>query len=134
MLGEAVLPLCCLFGPRRPIASMVWLKSASKRIHSNMCLPGLLLPVPVFLFQATADPCVCMRPSDTHRRAWFSLLWAHCSFSLYPGAYKVLLLHSKTLFPSFMWKSCYQIPLSFKIRFPGDSQCFLPIPRLGSQK
>ena len=55
MLGEAVLPLCCLFGLRRPIASMVWLKSASKKIHSNMCLPGLLLPVPMFLYQATAE-------------------------------------------------------------------------------
>ena len=73
-MGEAVFPLCCLFGLRRPIASMVWLKAASKRTHSNMCLPGLLLPVPMFLFQATADPCDCMRPSSTHRRAWFSLL------------------------------------------------------------
>lgn len=129
MLGEAVLPLRCLFGLRWPITSMVWLKAASKRTHSNMCLPGQLLPVPTFLYEATADPCLCMRPSDTHRRAWFSLLWAHCSFSLYPGAYKVLLVHSKdSLFPTFMWKSCYQIPLSFKIRIPGDSQCFCQSP------
>ena len=93
-------------------------------------LPGQLLPVPTFLYEATADPCLCMRPSDTHRRAWFSLLWAHCSFSLHPGAYKVLLVHSKySLFPTFMWKSCYQIPLSFKIRFPGDSQCLCQMPR-----
>lgn len=96
MLGEAVLPLRCLFGLRWPITSMVWLKAASKRTHSNMCLPGQLLPVPTFLYEATADPCLCMRPSDIHWRAWFSLLWAHCSFSLYPGAYKVLLVHSKT--------------------------------------
>ena len=36
------------------------------------------------------------------------------------------------LFPLVLWKFCDQIPLSFKIRFPGDSQSLCWIPRLGS--
>ena len=31
-----------------------------------------------------------------------------------------------------LWKSCNQIPLDFKVRFTGDSQCLYQIPRLGS--
>ena len=38
----------------------------------------------------------------------------------------------KYLFPLVLWKSCNQIPLAFKVRFPGDSQSFCQIPRLGS--
>ena len=39
----------------------------------------------------------------------------------------------ESLFPLGLWKFCNQIPLSFKVRFPGDSQS-LPcqIPHLGS--
>ena len=31
-----------------------------------------------------------------------------------------------------LWKSYDQIPLAFKVRFPGDSQFFCQVPRLGS--
>ena len=33
---------------------------------------------------------------------------------------------------SVLWKSYNQIPLVFKVRFPGDSQTLCQIPRLGS--
>ena len=39
---------------------------------------------------------------DTHRQVCVSLLWVHSSFLLGPGAYKVLFLPSKNLFPSSM--------------------------------
>ena len=35
-------------------------------------------------------------------------------------------------FPPVLWKSCNQIGLAFKVRFPGDSQFFSWIPRLGN--
>ena len=38
----------------------------------------------------------------------------------------------ESLFPLVLWKSCNQIPLTFKARFPGDSQSLCPVPRLGS--
>ena len=36
------------------------------------------------------------------------------------------------LFPSVLWKFCYQIPLSFQIRLSGHSQSLCQIPRLRS--
>ena len=41
----------------------------------------------------------------------------------------VCTLQDWNLFPPFLWKSYYQIPLAFKIRFPGDSQSLCGIPR-----
>ena len=134
MLSEAVLPLCW-FSLRRPIASMVWLKAASKRTHPSMCLPGVLLPAPMLLYQATADPCLCMRPSNTQAR--LSLLWVFfCesfvgSLLIFPVSWCIqdfVGVLQDSLFPTFIWKSCYQIPLSFKIRFLGYYQCFCQFP------
>ena len=51
------------------------------------------------LQQVTADPCLCPRLLYTHGQVWVSLLWGHCSFLLGPGAYKVLFVPSKSLFP-----------------------------------
>ena len=44
-------------------------------------------PVPPTLRQLTADPWLHQRRLDTHRQAWASLLWAHCSFLLGPGVF-----------------------------------------------
>ena len=35
-------------------------------------------------------------------------------------------------FPPVLWKFCSQIPLAFKIKFPGGSQSLFWIPRLGN--
>ena len=52
------------------------------------------------LQQATTDPRLCQRLLDTHRQAWVSLLWGHCSFLQGPGVHKVFLLPSKSLLSS----------------------------------
>ena len=36
------------------------------------------------------------------------------------------------MFAPVLWKACNQMPLAFKVRFPGDSQSLCWIPRLGS--
>ena len=61
-------------------------------------LPGLLLPEPLSLRQATADPHLLRRPSNTQRQVWLSLLGS-LRLSQGPGAHKVLFLPSKSLFP-----------------------------------
>ena len=38
----------------------------------------------------------------------------------------------ESLFSPVLWKSCKHIPLTFKVRFPGDSLSFCQIPGLGS--
>ena len=52
---------------------------------------------------------------------------------LYPGAHKALFVPSQSLFSqTFLWKFCNQIPLAFKVKFPGGSQFLSRIPRLGN--
>ena len=55
--------------------------------------------VPPTLQHATTDPRLHWRLLGTHGQVWVSLLWGHCSFLLGPGAHKVLLVPSKSLFP-----------------------------------
>ena len=55
----------------------------------------------------------------------FFWVLVHARFCLCPPSLECL-------FPLFLWKSCDQIHLCFKIRFPGDSQSLCWVPRLGS--
>ena len=60
-----------------------------------------------------------------------SFLWVlvQARFGLYP-------LRLESLTPitlPVLWKCYNQIPLAFRVRFPGDSQSLFLIPRLGSQ-
>ena len=93
--------------------------------------PGLLQSVPLTPWQATVDSCLCWRLPNTHRQAWLSLLWGHCSFLLGPGEHKVLSVPSKSLCFPVLWKFCNQIPLTFKVRFPGGFSVPLPDPQVG---
>ena len=60
-------------------------------------LPGLLLPVPLSLRQTTADPCFHRRPSNTRSQVWLSFLWGSLLLSLGPGAHKILVVPSQSL-------------------------------------
>ena len=64
--------------------------------RSHACTAALSAPA---LQQATADPRLHWRCLDTHRQAWLSLLWGHCSFLLGPGA-QGSVVPSKSLVPS----------------------------------
>ena len=52
-----------------------------------------------FWWKASVEPCLFQRLLDTHRQAWLSLLWNHCSFLLGPGVHKGLFVPSQSLFP-----------------------------------
>ena len=61
-------------------------------------------------------------------------MWGHCSFLLGPCAHKVLFAPfclPRVCFPV-LWNFCNQIPLAFKVKFPGGSQFLCWIPRLGN--
>ena len=112
----------------KPVPESTGSVAELKRTYANTSLPGLLLlPVPLSTQQTTADPRLRRRPSSTRRQVWLSLpspgSWCTQGF--------VCALH-KSLFPQGPWKFCNQIPLSFKVRFPGDSQSLCQILRLGS--
>ena len=111
---------------------MVGLIMTSKRAYAKRDLPGLPLPVP----HPCGKPLLIQppqRPSNT-RRCFGSVscgviapfLWVlvHTRFFLYPPRLEFL-------FPPVLWKSLNQIPLTLRVRFPGDSQFLCQIPRLG---
>ena len=101
--------------------SMIWLKS-SKMTHANA---------------SASQDCCCQRPlphnrplltclqdqrlPNTQRQVSLGLLWDHCSFPLGPGAYKVLFVPCKRLFP----QSCGNSVIKFC--WPSKSD-FLGIP------
>lgn len=92
-------------------------------------LPELLQSVPLTPRQATADPRLHWRLLDTHRRVWLSLVG---SLLLSPGSwctqgFVCALQESVT---PVLCKFCNQIPLTFKVKFPGGFQSFCQIPRL----
>ena len=72
------------------------------------------------------------RDSQTLTGQSVSLLWGRCSFLLGPGEHKALFVPSQESVPPVLWNFCSQIPLAFKVRFPGDAQSFRWIPRLGN--
>ena len=107
--------------------------TSSKRSYARTPrLLGLLLLVSLTPWQATVDPRLCQRLPNTHRQVWVSLLWGHCSFLLGLVCTSFCFCPSRNYFPLVLWKYCNQILLTFKVRFPGDSQSLCWIPRLGS--
>ena len=124
--------LVCLW-PEMTRTSMVGLVVTSKRNYTKGDIPRLMLPGPLSLGWAPPDPRLHRRPSNTSGWFWFSLLWSHCSFPLSRCLQDfVCALQDWSLFPPALWKSCNQIPLAFKVRFPGDSTFFCWVPRLES--
>ena len=117
------------------MGSVVGLMVTSKRAYIKGGLPGFLLPVPLSLWKAPANPHLHMIPFVlASKQFWFSLLWDHWSFALCLGHAKFCFCPARleSLFPPVLWKSCNQIPLAFKVRFHGDFQSHCPVPRLGS--
>ena len=102
-------------------------------LEASMYLPGLLLPV----------PCPWGGPLPTHTSAGEppTLLDRSGSVSCgigvsFPGVlvHRVLFVPPRveSLFPPVLWGSRNQIPLAFKIRFPGHSQFLARSPDWGA--
>ena len=106
----------------------------SKRTYAGMLgLLGLLQSVPLIPRQVTVDQ-TSARDAQTLTDKSGSVSWGgHCSFLLGPGAHKVLVSPSTVSVSPILWKFYNQIPLTFKVRFPGDSQSLCWIPRLESE-
>ena len=86
-MGGAVFPPCSLAWGQRTVRVMA---TSLKRTYASTPLPPELL---------YSVPQPHGRLLETHRQVWLSPLWDHCSFLLGPGAFKVLFVPSKSLFP-----------------------------------
>ena len=81
--------------------------------------------------QATVNPHLHERLLDTHREVWLSLLLGHCSFLLAPGVQKAVCALEESVSPVLL-KFCNQVPLAFKVKFPGCSESLCCLYRLGN--
>ena len=97
---------------------------SSKRAPAKGYLPGLLMPVPLSLWQAAADSCLHRRPPTLAGRSGSvsSRITARFPWVLVctrPGY--VCALQEWSLY---FRQSCNQIQLTFKVIFPGDFSPF----------
>ena len=106
--------------------------TSSKRTYTIMLhLPRFLLLVTLTPSQATVDPGFRQRLPDTHRRVRLSLLGGQCSCSWVLVHTRFCLCPPRVCVFPVLGKFCNKILLTFKVRFPGDSQSFYQIVRLG---
>ena len=107
--GQGCVP-ALLFDLRPTMVEVVKIMSTSfATSHASPATPSAPSPAAGY-----ADPCPCQRLLDTHGSDSVSLLWAHCSFLLGPGAHKVLLVPSKSLFPQSCGSSSSSIELGLR--------------------
>ena len=93
-------------------------------------MPRLLYSEPLTPQQATVDSCLCRRLLDTHRPSMAQSLVE--SLILFPGSWCTqgfVCALQESVCPV-LWKFSNQIPLAFKVNFPGGSKSLCRIPRL----
>ena len=112
-------------------AVVVMVTSFKTTYASMLWLPVLLYSVPLTLQLATVKPRLHWRLLDTHRQVWLSLLWGHCSFLLAPGAHKVLIVPSKSLFPQSCGSSITKFPTGLQSKIPWEFSVPLLDPQVG---
>ena len=106
--------------------------TSSKRTYASRPQPpGLLLSVTLTWWRATVDPHLYWVLLDTHRQVWLSLLGVTAPFFRVLVCTGFYVCPPRVCFPV-LWKFCDQIPLTFKVRFHGDSQALCQMPRLGN--
>ena len=107
------------------VGVMVVMATSFKMTYASMPqLPGLLWSVPL-----TADPLLCQRLPDTPRHVCQSPVGPLLPS---PGSWwtQGFVCALQESVPPVLWDVYNQIPLAFKIKFPGDSQSLCWIPRL----
>ena len=84
----------------------------------------------LWLQHTSVKSCLHQTLPKTHREVWLSLLCSHCTLLLSPVCTKLCLCPPGVSVSPALWKFCYQISLTFKVRFPGHSQatCWISQP------
>ena len=97
-MGRAVFPPCCLTWGQTMVGVMI-MGTSFKRSHAH----NAALSAPDHA--AGHHWSKPLPETPEHSRASLDVLWGHCSFLLGPGAYKVLFVPSKSLFPQYFVSS-----------------------------
>ena len=107
----------------------VWFE-AKKDLCQHAEAARTAVVIALTLQQATVDHA-SEGDSDAHRQVWLRLAG---SLLLSPGSWcaKGFVCALQESVSSVQWNFCHQVPLAFKVKFPGGFQCLCQIPRLGS--
>ena len=100
-------------------------------LPSKGLMPGLLYSVSLTPQQFTVNPCLRRRLPDTLGKSAQSLVG---SLLLSPGSWcsqRFVCALQESVSPV-LWKLCNQVPLAFKVKFPGVSQSLCQITRLAN--
>ena len=97
-MGRAVFPPCCLTWGQTMVGVMI-MGTSFKRSHAH----NAALSAPDHA--AGHHWSKPLPETPEYSRASLDVLWGHCSFLLGPGAYKVLFVPSKSLFPQYFVSS-----------------------------
>ena len=92
-MGGAVFPPCCLTRGQTMVEVMKIMGTSFKRSHAHNATLSASDPAAGYHWPKP------LPETPEHSQASLGLLWGHCSFLLGPGAYKVLFVPSKGLFP-----------------------------------
>ena len=113
---------------------MIELMATSKSVCAKGHLSRQLLPPPLLSLwsspadrDSTGDPSLAGSFGSVSCGVTAPFLWI-----LVQPRFSLCLSSLESLFPPFLWKSCNQILLGFKVRFHGDTQSLCCVPRLGS--
>ena len=128
--GGAVFPPCSLSSGGRGNGNDGYLHQ--KDLCKHAMAPRTVL---VSVTSSAAGHCQLMPPPETSKHTKASVAQSlRGSPLLSPVSWCTqgfLSPLKESVFPV-LWKFCNQIPLTLKVRFPGDPRCLFLIPRLGS--
>ena len=110
--GWVCLPSLLFTWGQTMVEVMKIMVPSCKRSHE--CPATLSAPNPA---AGHCQPTPPRRLLDTNDQVWVSLLWAHCSFLLGPGAHDVLFVPSKSLFP----QTCVSSSICLRLFWCGSS-------------
>ena len=104
----------------------------SKRAYaSTLCLPGMLLSMPLIPWQATVNPRLHWRPQTLIDKSDSVSFGVTAPFSWVLQHIRKVFSFQEAVSPV-LWKFWNQFPLIFKVTFPEDSQFLCQILRFGS--
>ena len=101
-----------------------------KRLFSSSLLSAIRMVSSAYLRLLIFLPAILIPACASSSPVFLMMYSAYKSW--YMQSFVCALPRLESLFPPVLWKSCNQIPLAFKVWYPGDSQSLYQIPRLGS--
>ena len=123
-MGGSVFPPCSFASAQNMVGIMAVMGTSFKRTYACTSQSSQECCIPC--------PWACSRPLSTHMSSRDSWTLTGKSGSVSCGVTAPFACALQQSVSPVLWKFCNQIPLAFKVKFPGGSQSLCWIPRLGN--